>query len=175
MVQASPNVGNYYVGKGSIKINVSGIDDDWRLVGNCPTFELTPQVTKLAHYSAQKGTKFKDLNITQIKEMSLKLTLDEITPENLQVLFFGSETDSTGLVHNILDLDEIIAAVRFVGTNAVGDKQQVDLPTVSITPGAAMSFIADGWGQIELAGDVTADENGNFGTIYSGIDGEIDP
>jgi hypothetical protein len=175
MVQASPNTGNYYVGKGVMKINVTGIDTGWRLLGNCPTFELTPAITKLPHYSAQKGTKFKDANVTQIKELSMKMTLDEITPENLQIALFGSETDSTGLGHNILDLDEIIAAVRFVGTNAVGDKQQVDLPTVSITPGAGIGFISDGWAQLELAGDVTADENGVFGTIYSGIDGEIDP
>lgn len=175
MVQASPNVGNYYVGKGVVKIKVVGIDADFRLVGNCPVFEATPQITKLAHYSAQRGTKFKDANVTQIKELSLKMTLDEITPENLQIALFGSEADSTGLVHNILDLDEIVAAIRFVGTNAVGDKQQLDLPTVSITPSAAIGFIVDGWGQIELAGDVTADENGSFGTIYSGIDGEINP
>lgn len=175
MVQASPNVGNYYVGKGVVKINVTGIDTDWRLVGNCPTFELTPQITKLAHYSSQRGTKFKDANITQQKEMSLKMTLDEITPENLQIALFGSELDSTGLGHNILDMDEIVAAVRFVGTNSVGDKQQVDLPTVSITPSAAIGFISDGWAQIELAGDVTADDNGVFGTVYSGIDGEINP
>src|SRR5580658_9967479 len=109
MVATSPNTGNYYVGKGVVKINVSGIDTGWRLVGNCPTFELTPQITKLAHYSAQKGTKFKDANVTQIKELSLKMTLDEITPENLQVALFGSDADSTGNNHNILDMDEIIA------------------------------------------------------------------
>jgi hypothetical protein len=175
MVQASPNVGNYYVGKGVVKINVTGIDSGWRLVGNCPTFELTPNITKLAHYSAQRGTKFKDANVTQVKELTLKMTLDEITPENLQVALLGSETDSTGLGHNILDMDEIVAAVRFVGTNAVGDKQQVDLPTVSITPSGAIGFISDGWAQIELAGDVTADENGNFGTVISGITEEVDP
>jgi len=174
MVQASPNVDNYYVGKGVVKIKVAGIDDDYRDVGNCPSFEITPNITKLAHYSSRAGTKFKDANITQQKEMTLKMTLDEITPENLQIALLGSDADSSGLVHNIMDLNEIVAAIRFVGTNAVGDKQQVDLPTVSLTPSNAIGFISDSWAQIELTGDVTADESGVFGTIHSGIEGEID-
>lgn len=175
MVQTSPNTGNYMVGKGVVKVNVVGIDSDWRLVGNCSLFELTPQITKLPHYSSQRGTKFKDANVTQQKEMSIKLTLDEITPENLQIALLGADADSTGLVHNILQLDEIIAALRLVGTNSVGNKFQIDVPTVSLTPSNAVGFITDGWATIELTGDVTADQNGIFAVLHSGITEEINP
>lgn len=169
---ASPNVGNYYVGKGIVKIKLAA-DNAYRDLGNCPLFELTPQVTKLAHYSSRAGRKFKDRNITQQVDLTVKMTLDEITPENLALALMGSEADSTGLVHNIMDVGEIIAALRFVGTNDVGDLQQVDLPTVSITPSGAIGFISDGWAQIQLDGDVTADQNGVFGTLHSEITGEI--
>ncbi len=175
MVQTSPNTGNYMIGKGVLKIKVEGIDPDYRFLGNSPLFETTPNITRIPHYSSQKGSKFKDKQVTQVKELTMKMTLDEITPENLQLALLGSDADSTGLVHNILDLDEFIAAIRFVGTNSVGDKQQLDFPTVSIFPSAAIPFISDGWLQLEITGDVLADENGNFGTIISGITEEVNP
>ena len=179
----SPNTGNYYVGKGIVKIKIieTGNQSDppiidngvWRDLGNAPLFELTPAVTKLAHYSSRAGRKFKDKQITQQVELSVKLTLDEITPENLALALMGSEADSTGLVHNIMDLGQINCALRFVGTNDVGDMQQVDLPNVLITPTGSIGFISDGWAQLQLDGDVVADVNGNFGTIHSEITAEI--
>jgi hypothetical protein len=169
---ASPNTGNYYVGKGVVKWK--GVNDaGYRDLGNCPMFELTPTVTKLMHYSSRAGRKFKDKQVTQQVELMVKMTLDEITPDNLRLALMGTEADSTGLVSNILDQPDIIGALRFIGTNDVGDKQQVDLPTVLLTPTGAISFIADGWAVLSLDGDVTADALGNFGVVHSGISAEI--
>jgi hypothetical protein len=168
---ASPNVGNYYVGKGIVKWK--GVNDiAYRDLGNAPTFEFTVTIKKLDHFSARQGVKFKDLSVVQEKSATVKLVLDEMTPENLAMALMGS-ADSTGLIINIMDTDEVNGALRFIGTNSVGDKEQVDLPFVSFTPGAAIGFIIDGYGTLDLSGDVTADESGVFGTLHAEISAEI--
>ena len=172
MPTSSPNTGNYYVGKGVVKwkgVNDVGYTD----LGNAPEFLLTPAVTKLPHYSSRAGRKFRDLQIVSQVEYSFKITLDEITPTNLRLALMGSEADSTGLVSNIGDNPQQQGALRFVGTNDVGDKQQVDLPTVLLTTTGAVGFIQDGFMLLTLDGDITADQYGNFGVVHSEITGEI--
>src|ERR1700722_13488737 len=157
----SPNITNYYVGKGVMSWSVEGGDGSYRDLGNCSSFEITPQVQRLEHWSSRTPTKTKDQSVVQQKAMSAKGVLDEISQDNLSLALMGSQ-DSTGLITNILDLPDLRGALRFVGTNAVGEKQQVDLPTVVLTPSQAIGFIADGYASITLDGDVLASETGVF-------------
>jgi hypothetical protein len=131
-------------------------------------------VTRLEHYSSRTGIKTKDLSVVQVMAMSLKMTLDEVTPENLQMALMANE-DSTGSI-NIGSNPQVQGAVRLVGTNVVGRRFQVDVPTINISPTGAQAWIADGFGVIELDGEVLADETGVFGQVHDITDsGELNP
>lgn len=154
---------NYFVGKGILKFKDASGDGLYRDLGNASVFECQPTVTKLDHFSSRQGVRVKDLSVVQEKSMSVRFTLDEFTPENLSLAMMG--TGQSGGEMNIFDLDEIVGSLRLIGKNSVGRKCQIDLPTVSLTPSAAVGFISEGFATIEMTGDVTADDNGVFGTI----------
>lgn len=52
----------------------------------------------------------------------------------------------------------IQASIKFTGTNDVGPKWTVELPLCEFATEKALSLIHDGWGSIELDGDVLYDE-----------------
>lgn len=61
---------------------------------------------------------------------------------------------------------QVIGELIFTGTNDIGPKLTITLPKVQFGPSGALGFIQDDWGQIELEGDVLADETtGSFGTL----------
>lgn len=169
----SPNVDNYYVGKGIIKWK--GEDDiAYRDVGNCPLFELTPTVRMLDHFSARQGVKFKDLAVVQEKTAVVKMHMEEFTAKNLTMMLLGVETPGSPISIDILSKSEIRGALRFIGTNEVGPKVQMDLPRVTLSPSAALNLIADSWGMIEIQGEVNGDPStGSFGTVLWGITTEV--
>lgn len=161
----SPNVDNYYVGKGIVEVS---LDDmvTWRDVGNVPLFEITISVTKLEHYSSRQGLRLKDKSIVTEIKSTFKMTMDEITSDNLVMSLLGTMEDGPPIIVNIGNNAEITCAVRFTGTNQVGTKMRIILPSVLITPSAALSPIGDTWGHIEVDGDVNADiVTGSFGTV----------
>lgn len=167
----SPDPLNYFIGKGILKWKPEGAGS-YRDFGNA-TFETTINPTKLDHWSNRTGIRTKDRQVVTQMEMSCKFGLDEFTADNLTIALMATQ-DTDGTL-SIGGSPQVIGAIRLIGTNEVGLKFQVDAPTVSVTPSAALSFISDGWGVIELAGEVLADANGIFGLVYTGITEEIDP
>ena len=169
----SPDPLNYFVGKGILKWK-GDLDDAYRDLGNVPLFEITPQVTRLPHYSARRGIRFLDLNPVISKLMTCKFHLEEFTPDNLALALMGTLTPGTPDQVDILILDEVTGALRLIGTNEIGEKKQVDLPRVNIAPSAAVSFIGETYGILEVTGEVTGDPiTGSFGTIKEPITVEI--
>ncbi len=63
----APSTENYLIGKGFLIFRPVGETDFFHL-GNVPTFEFTPAVTKLDHFSSQEGTKEKDDSIGRVHE-----------------------------------------------------------------------------------------------------------
>jgi hypothetical protein len=61
--------------------------------------------------------------------------------------------------------DQIVAAVKFVGGNAIGPQIQMDLVRVMFRPNNPVGLIQDEWGQLHLTGEVLADDTGSFGTV----------
>jgi hypothetical protein len=162
----SPNVDNYYIGKGKVYIKLAA-DADYVDVGNVPEFEFTPTIDKLDHFSSRAGIKAKDKSVAHSKSATVRVVMDEWTARNLALALMGAVDDSdlSAVTINILELDDIQAAVKFVGANEVGPKWTYILPTVIFTPSKALQPISDAWGQIEISGDVLFDENtGSFGT-----------
>jgi hypothetical protein len=161
----SPNVANYHIGKGIVSFKEVGASTFTDL-GNAPKFIYTPAVTKKEHFSAREGVKTKDFTaITQIGA-TIKVTLDEITGENLAMFALAtSGTDTDGNVTlSGLSKAEFVGEIKVVGTNDIG--QQVDfLATVSFVPTGDFSFItdADDFTLIELEAEVMKSPGGDFG------------
>jgi hypothetical protein len=163
-----PNINNYYVGKGSVFF--TPLDGVERHLGNVPEFEFTPALEKLDHYSSMAGVRSKDRSATIEKSATLRIVMDEWSIENLQLALMGGEAAAGGeggagdMQFDLLSVDEIRGAIRFVGANSIGPKLTITLPSVSFTPSSGQSFISDEWGSLELTGDVLLTE-GSFGTL----------
>lgn len=170
---ASPSPLNYFVGKGVLKWK--GVDDgDYRDLGNAPVFDVTPQITRLPHNSARRGVRFQDANPVISKMVTVKFHLEEFTPENLALALMGTLTAGSPNTIAIMDIDEVVGALRLVGTNELGDKVQVDIPNVNLAPSAAIPFIGDTYAALEITGEVLGDPStGSFGTITTPITVEI--
>lgn len=162
----SPSLLNYSVLKGKCFFTPTGGSE--RDLGNAPEVELTPEVEKLDHFSSRAGVRSKDRSIVLEKTLTLRIVLDEVTPENLRMALIGgpSEPNTEGhAAFGIFAQSEVTGAFRFEGTNDVGNKIHVSLPKVSFGPSGSLNLISDEWAQIELEGEVLFDETaGDFGT-----------
>lgn len=169
----SPDPLNYFVGKAIMKWK-GALDADFRDLGNCPSFEMTPQVQRLQHFSSREGVRRQDFNPVASQTMTVKFHLEEFTSENLALVLMGSMVAGPPDVIQIMDQSEVTGALRLVGTNDIGERKQIDLPNVNIAPSAAMAFIGDTYGFLEVTGEVYADPTtGSFGTVRNPITGEI--
>jgi len=161
----SPNVQNYHIGKGIVSFKEAGASTFTDL-GNAPSFVYTPNVSKKEHFSSREGIMTKDFTaITQVGA-TIKMTLDEITGNNLS--FFALAEQGTDTDGNItlsgLSKTEFTGEIKVVGTNDIG--QQVDfLATVNFVPSGDFSFITDqdDFTKIEIEAEVQKDANGFFG------------
>jgi hypothetical protein len=167
---ASPNPLNYYIGKGKIYWTPEGgVERD---VGNVPEIEYTPSTEKLEHKSSRTGVSSTDRTVVLEKAMTVRIVLEEFTAANIAMPMLDSEpvdnTDGTTTVRMLKD-PEIKGALRFEGTNDVGQRVDILTPLVSFGPSGSFSPITDEWGQMEITGDVLVNEytdgTSDFGTI----------
>lgn len=160
-----PNVNNYHIGKGIVSFKEAG-GSTFTDLGNAPSFVYTPTVEKKEHFSSREGIKTKDFTALTSVGATIKVTLDEITGDNLAFFALAEQgTDSDGNVTlSGLSKTEFTGEIKVVGTNAVG--QQVDfLATVTFVPSGDFSFITDGddFTVIEIEAEVQKDVDGAFG------------
>lgn len=163
-ITTSPDTDAYSIFKGIVKWK--GVDDiAYRDMGNAPGFELTPKANTIDHFSSRGGVQTKDKKMTTELTCELKLTLDEMTPENLALHLMATPTDTAGDRFTILTKSEVLGAIRLIGKNDLGINVQVDLAHVSFTPSNALALIGTTVATMELTGDVTADVDGSFGIL----------
>jgi hypothetical protein len=164
----SPNTGNYRVGKGSLWFQRDGADD-YVHMGNCTSFEFTPNIDKLDHFSSMEGVKEKDASVVLSRSGTLKITLEEWTPANLSIALLGTvdEGASGGPTVEIMDTDAVTGALKFLSNNDVGPRWNFYYHNVSFIPTNALNPISDEWGQIQVDGEVlvsqTAPNVGKYG------------
>jgi hypothetical protein len=155
----SPNVNNYYIGRGSVFWTpVNGSERD---MGNAPSFQFKPAIKNLDHFSSRKGIKLKDLSIVIEANATVIVELEEWTPDNIALALMGDGTE-------IFNQAAIFGSLRFVGANDIGPTVTLVLPHVSFAPSGTLDVIAskDAFGVIQLTGDVLADPTtGSFGTM----------
>ncbi len=163
----SPNIGNYYIGRGLVSIQLLG-EDVFTACGNSPQFEFMAKVTKLDHYSSMTGVKYKDfVAVTEISG-TLTMVLEEFTARNMGLALLGLPTGGPSPTPDTIDIFSapiIYGAVKFVGTNDVGPVWTATFPLVGINPSKAVAFIGNTYGTVDLTGDVLYDQvSGGFGT-----------
>jgi len=85
----SPLTSQYYIGKGIVSIDL-GSTGTYVDIGNVPTFEFTPDIQTLPHFSSRYGVRAKDLEVVTEKNASLNIVMDEFTYQNLMLAFLGT-------------------------------------------------------------------------------------
>lgn len=163
----SPNIGNYYIGKGVVSIKLLG-ESQYVDCGNVPLFEFQAKVTQLDHFSSRTGVRVKDFTAVIEIAGSLTMQLEEITARNMGFALLGLPTGGpspTPDTINIFSNPVIYGSVKFVGTNDIGPLWTVTFPLVKLSPSKALGLIANTWGTIDLEGDVLFDSVAQtFGT-----------
>jgi hypothetical protein len=163
----SPNIGNYYIGKGIVSIKLMG-ESAFVDCGNVPVFEFMAKVTQLDHYSSRTGVRVKDFTAVTEIAGSLNMQLEELTARNMGFALLGLPTGGPSPTPDTIDIFSnpvIYGAVRFVGTNDIGPIWTVNFPLVKLSPNKALALIANTWGAVDLDGDVLYDQNQHtFGT-----------
>jgi hypothetical protein len=164
---SSPNIGNYYIGKGIVSIKLLG-ESVFTDCGNVPQFEFMAKVTQLDHYSSRTGVRVKDFTAVVELAGSLTMQLEEMTARNMGFALLGLPTGGPSPTPDTIDIFSspvIYGAVKFVGTNDIGPVWTVNFPLVKLSPAKALGLIANTWGVIDLDGDVLFDQNTQtFGT-----------
>lgn len=89
MAQA-PSPENYLYGKGEVFFRPEGTSGYMHL-GNCPAFGLTLELEKAEHFSSMAGVKEKDLSKVIQKTVKSSITMEELSPENLNLVLLGNE------------------------------------------------------------------------------------
>jgi hypothetical protein len=167
---ASPNIGNYFVGRGFLQMQIVG-EVSYVDMGNCTSFELVAKPTLLEHYSSRVGVRTKDLVVVNELSATLTMSLEEITARNMATALLGTAHASGSVSIDMLDNPLFYAAIKFTGTNVVGPKWNFTFPLCILTPSKAVSLISQGsgtWGTIDLQADVLKDPvTGKFGTATS--------
>lgn len=163
----SPNVDNYYVGKGIVKIKLPG-DVAAVDVGNVPELEFEAEIERLDHFTSRAGIRSKDKSIVLEKGGTLRIVFEEWTPRNLALALLGiaDESDPAAVTVSVLSESSVVCQVEFTGTNDVGPKWNFVFPRVEFVPSGTLGLIQDDdWGQIEVEGEVLYDEaTSSFGT-----------
>lgn len=166
----SPNIGNYYIGRGILSIKLLG-EEVYTDCGNVPTFEFQAKVTQLDHYSSRTGVKVKDFTAVIEISGSLTIVMEEFTARNMGFALLGIPTGGESPEDETIDIFSspvIYGAVQFVGDNDVGPNWTHQFPLVQLSPNKALALISGNtWGTIDLMGDVLYDqESGTFGTAF---------
>lgn len=157
---------NYFIGKGTLSWTPTG--GSTRDLGNSPEVEITPETERLDHYSSMAGVKSKDRSVVTSKTVRIRIVLDEITAENLQLLLMGGDiTTASGVSSfDMFANSDITGSLTFTGTNDIGNKVSIDMPSVSFTPSGSLNLISDEWGQIEVTGEILLSGSpASFGTV----------
>jgi hypothetical protein len=162
---SAADISNLSIMKGIVSFKKEG-ESVYRDVGNVTEFETTPEFEELEHQSSREGVKETDKSVVTSRKMTVRMVTDSWDPENVALAMLSDVTqDSEGDdTIDIFSLNAIDGALRFVGTNEVGVRYQVDLPSVSFIPSGSVNWISDEWNTMEITGKVLK-VDGSFGTV----------
>lgn len=155
--KASPNVDNYYVGKGILYIaDFPGAGaPSWIDLGNCPRLEYEPTEQVIEHYSSRNKAREQDDETVIMSGYNLSFILDEISVKNMQLFMRASKVGT-----NILRANQSLAqryALKFVSDNVRGPDIKFEFWKVKLTPNGAFSVLGDDYGTLSFNGKGLSD------------------
>lgn len=90
----APKVGDYYLGRGKVYLSlldsISNLPTKWRAVGNATQFKVSVKTAKVQHYNSQDALKRADDEVPTQQDITMMMTLDEMSAENLAQFFSGT-------------------------------------------------------------------------------------
>jgi hypothetical protein len=162
----SPNIGNYRVGRGFLKMQLAG-DATAQDMGNCTQFEFQVKPTLLPHFSSRVGVRIKDYVAVTELEATLTMAMEEITARNFAIACLGTPLQSGATTIDIMSAPLIYASLIFTDTSAAGPQWNMTFPLTILSPAKATSLIAAGsgaWQTLDFTADVLKDPvTGLFG------------
>lgn len=156
---ASPNIGNYIVGRGYMTMQLQG-ENSFQDMGNITMMEFLLKPTLLDHYSSRVGIRTKDLVVVTELAGTLNLSLEEFTARNVAIALMSTPNESGSVSIDAFTNPLQYAAFEFFGTNAVGPQWSYTFPLVILSPSKAVSMIPTGsgsWGTIDMQADILKD------------------
>jgi hypothetical protein len=155
----APDTDNLQVGKGIVSFKKEGTAEFIDL-GNVSELEYTPTIEKLDHFSSRLGVKTKDKSVVVTRSGSLRIVMEELTANNMAMLLLGTvDPDAVGgPTVDIFTVDSVVGEVKFVATNDVGPKWNLNFWNVEFSPSGSFNPISDEWNNIEVTGEVLVGE-----------------
>ena len=127
-----PNVDNLSLFKGIISFMPAGAGT-YADLGECLSFTTSMDAETLVYNSRRHSSRIPVKTVTLGKTMTVGLTMSEFDLSNLELWSMGEAAGSPAAV-SIGTAAEVRGALRYVGTNEVGQTFQVDLYDVLLTP-----------------------------------------
>jgi hypothetical protein len=161
----SPSILNYFIGTGILSWQAGGAGA-FRDLGNAPSFRMKPTLTKIEHNSSRDGSRSVDRTLISGQKIEVTIELEEITPANLAMAFLGEQSQNSAgqTVVSLFTQSSVQGKLRFVGTNNVGTRYEVELTSVEFTPDSEFDWISEEITSITLVG-IATNVTGSFGTI----------
>lgn len=160
-----PNVDNLSLFKGIISWKAVGAGS-YADLGECLSFTTSMNADTLVYNSRRHSSRIPVKTVTLGKTMSVGIKMSEFAMSNLELWSMGDASGSPSVIE-IGVAAEVRGALRYVGTNEVGETYQVDLFDVLLTPNGDLEWLADtDWSEMDVTGSVNADPTtGSFGQI----------
>lgn len=164
---SSPDTSLYTVGKGEVYFQ-KDFTGSYRHLGNVEELEFEAEFEELEHYSSMGGVKELDQSIVTAVSATLRILMDEWSPDNVAMAVLGDVVDLASPVGateiEILSKTKIEGALRYIGTNEYGPKYTFDFASVALRPSDALALISEEYAKIEVSGKL-AKRGGTFGTV----------
>lgn len=155
----SPSTENYSLPQGEIHFRKVG-ETAFRHVGNVPEASVELQIERLDHFSRMGPSRAKDKSVVRTKSGTINMSLEEITPENLEFLLMGTAsaaavnlsttvdtTNGDATISGLAAVTGLVAGRRY---NIVGTDSGSPIPT-------GVTFVFDGvdGGEMDDTADAT--------------------
>lgn len=148
--------------------------------GNIVTGSFTSDITFLDHFSAKTGTRTKDRSLVQEIAVTVNLTVDEPTPELMNLFMLGGAITGAGpKVFAPYMKTERTGAGKLFAVSDTGNEFYWDIPRCTVKPDGEFAYNDQDWSQYSFVVEILSDTRfpaNPYGRIYHlGTDQDLTP
>jgi hypothetical protein len=112
-------------------------------LGNFEEASLTPEYTTLDHYISSNGSRVKDKSIVTEKNLTVTVSVDEISVKNLERFFMAVDDDSTAAA--VLENVAAEGSALLVFRSAYGNNFIYVIPRCALISNGDFAFSGEAW------------------------------